>query len=87
LIFINLGKLRKKPAKEDTDRVAKIVEEERKKGIKFLGSYWTLGRYDSVVIIDAPNEKKAMRVALRVADVVSTETLVAVPRDEAVKLI
>ena len=87
MIFINLGKLRKKPAKEDTDRVAKIVEEERKKGIKFLGSYWTLGRYDSVVIIDAPNEKKAMRVALRVADVVSTETLVAVPRDEAVKLI
>ena len=87
MIFINLGKLRKKPAKEDTDRVAKIVEEERKKGIKFLGLYRTLGRYDSVVIIDAPNEKKAMRVALRVADVVSTETLVAVPRDEAVKLI
>lgn len=30
-----------------------------KEGVKFLGSYWTPGRYDSVVILEAPNEKIA----------------------------
>ena len=30
-----------------------------------LGIYWTLGRYDSVVIFEAFNEKVAMNMALK----------------------
>jgi uncharacterized protein with GYD domain len=46
-----------------------------------------LGRYDVVTIIEAQSEKEAMKALLRFQDVVETETLVAVPSEEAIKLI
>ena len=49
--------------------------------------YWTLGRYDAVTFIEAPTEKDAMKALLLFQEVVETETLVAVPREEAIKLI
>jgi uncharacterized protein with GYD domain len=52
-----------------------------------LGFYWTLGRYDTVVIMEAPDEKTVMKANMKVGDIVSTETLVAVTREEAHKLI
>jgi uncharacterized protein with GYD domain len=87
LIFITLARFRKKFTKEivaESDKLfAKAVEE----GVKFLGVYWTLGRYDAVVISEAPDEKTVMKAFLRWGDLVSTETLVALPREEAVKLL
>ena len=49
--------------------------------------YWTLGRYDAVVVLEAPTEKDAMKVFLPWQDIISTETMVAVPREEAIKLL
>ena len=49
--------------------------------------YWTLGRYDGVVIFDAPTEKVAMKFAIMMAEDVRTETMVAIPREEALKLL
>ena len=49
--------------------------------------YWTLGRYDAVSIIEAPTEKDAMRQLLPFVDIVDSETMVAVPREEAIKLV
>jgi uncharacterized protein with GYD domain len=62
------------------------LNELEKQGIK-LRVYWTLGRYDAVTLIDAPTEKDAMKALLLFQDIVETETLVAVPRDEAIKLL
>jgi uncharacterized protein with GYD domain len=45
--------------------------------------YWTLGRYDTVVIFEAPNEKVAMNVALKRVDRMDIETLVAVPAEDS----
>jgi hypothetical protein len=42
--------------------------------------YWTLGKYDTIVIIDGPDEKAAMRSVIRWGDLISTETLVALKR-------
>ena len=56
----------------------------------FLTSYTrarTLGRYDSVTIIEAPSEKEAMKARLLFQDVVETENFVDVPWEEALKLI
>ncbi len=64
----------------------KKLEELANQGIK-MNAYWTLGRYDAVTIIEASNEKDAMRALLLFQDVVATETLVAVPRGEATKLL
>ncbi|MDD1668837.1 MAG: GYD domain-containing protein [Methanomicrobiales archaeon] len=59
----------------------KDIEADTKGQVRFLGIYWTLGRYDSVVVFEAPDEKVAMNMALRRADRMDVETLVAVPAD------
>jgi len=88
VIFISLGKMKKKPSKEMAEQATKTIQEElRKTGIKVLGWYWTLGRYDTVFIFEAASEKEALKSAITVADFVWSETLVAIPREEAIKLV
>jgi uncharacterized protein with GYD domain len=87
LIFVNLGKMRKKPDKEMAGEATVVVEEFRKKGIKVLNWYWTLGRYDTVFIFEAASEKDALKTSIDLADFVATETLVAIPRQEAINLL
>ena len=89
MIFITLIKWKKAPSKElqaEMDKGTKMKEEMEKKGIK-LNLYWTLGRYDAVWVMEAPTEKDAMKVALVWQDIIETETMVAIPREEAIKLI
>jgi uncharacterized protein with GYD domain len=85
MIFIGFGKWRKKPTKEAIAQINKIWEEE--KGIKIIDQYWLFGRYDVVTIAEAKDEKTFMKAALRIGEFLSTETLVAVPREEAIKLV
>lgn len=87
MIFISLGKVRKKLTKEVVAEASKAIEKASKEGVKFLNIYYTLGRYDIVAIFDAPDEKTAMRALIRLGDIESTETLVAIPREEATKLV
>lgn len=87
MIFINLCKFKKKPTKETTAQGAKIIEERVKAGMKVLGWYWTLGRYDVVFIAEGKDEKAAMSTAIKLSDLVSTETMVALTREEALKLL
>jgi uncharacterized protein with GYD domain len=87
LIFVSLGKLRKKPEKALAGETTEKVEEFKKRGVKILNWYWTLGRYDTVVVFEAASEKEAMKFAMDVAEFVSTETLVAVPRQEAISML
>jgi len=87
MIFITLGRWKRKTTKESVAESSKLVEQMVKEGGKVLGMYWTLGRYDAVLITEAKDEKAAMKALLRWGDLVSTETLVAVSREEAVKLL
>jgi uncharacterized protein with GYD domain len=82
-----LVKDKKKPSIENTDRATKMFDELKKKGIKILGFYWTLGRYDDVVIFEAPSEKDAMKLTFDIREDVTTETMVAIPREEGLKLL
>ena len=86
MIFITLLKWKQTQKKEMIDQSTKRLEELAKQGIK-LNVYWTLGRYDAVTIIEAPTEKEAMKTLLIFQDIVTTETMVAVPRAEAIKLL
>ena len=74
------------PKKEVTDQATKTFEELDKQGIK-TQIYWTLGRYDSVAIIEAPSEKDAMKINIMFQGLVKTETMTAIPREEAIKLL
>jgi uncharacterized protein with GYD domain len=89
LIFIILIKWKKAPTKEmreTLDQGTKQMKELEKQGIKAQG-YWTLGRYDGVSIVEAPSEKDVMKILLSWQEIVETETMVAVPRNEAIKLL
>jgi uncharacterized protein with GYD domain len=87
LIFVSLGKMRKKPDKAMVGDATKVVDEYKKRGINVLNWYWTLGRYDTVVVFEAANEKEALKFSLGVAEFVSSETLVAISRQEAIQLL
>ena len=82
LIFIGLAKSKKKPSKDSFEQASKMIKELKNKGIKIMGWYMTLGRYDTVLIYEAEDEKEALKVSLSEADLISSETLVAVPRED-----
>jgi len=72
-------------SKEDIENTNKAFASDPK--VKILGFYWALGRYDSVLITDAPDAKSIMKIAMKVGNFASTETMIAIPREEAVKLL
>jgi len=87
MLFISLARWRKKPTKEMVAHASKLFEQMTKEGSKIVGQYWTLGRYDAVVIFEGKDEKTAMKTTMRWGDMLSIETLVAVPRAEAIELV
>jgi uncharacterized protein with GYD domain len=87
MYFIGLVKFKKKQTKEVVAENMNRIETETRQGVKVHGMYWTLGRYDAVAIFEAPDEKTAMKMAISRADDMDMETLVAVPLEEARKLV
>lgn len=87
MLFITLAKFRKKPTKEMLAETQRLFEQSVKEGSKVLSVYWTLGRYDVVVLSDCPDEKTHMKIALKFGEIASTESLVAIPAEEAGKLV
>ena len=57
--MIGLAKLRRKMTKGLADRLTKVIEQQPM-GVKIQSVYWTLGRYDVVLIGEVPDEKAAM---------------------------
>lgn len=86
MYFIALVKFKEKQTREVVARNLKRIETETKEGIKYHSIYWTLGKYDAVATFEAPDEKTAMKMAIRRGDAMTLETLVAVPVEEARKL-
>ncbi len=86
MIFITLVKWRTAPKKEKVDQFTKALEKLEKQGIKWR-TYWTLGRYNGISIIEAPSEKDVMKILIPWHDVIDLETMVAVPRKEAIELL
>lgn len=90
-IFITLSKQTPegiKDLKNVHTRAANAQKSIEKAGGRIIGAYATLGRYDYVYITEFPDEKsvwKSLTSALVQADV-SSETLVAMPMEEFVKV-
>ena len=87
MLFVVLVKFRRKPTKADLAETQKTFAALEKAGIKTLGLYWTFGRYDAVRIIEAPDEKTVMRSLVRAPEYVVTETMLALTRADAEKLL
>lgn len=85
--FIALAKWKGKPNREAVNETIKMREASERVGIHVAQIYWTLGRYDAVAIFEAPDEKAAMKNAISLSDRMDIETLVAIPVEEAEKLV
>jgi uncharacterized protein with GYD domain len=81
MLFIALAKFKKQLTKEVVAQNLKDIESDTQGQIKYLGIWWTLGKYDTVVMFEAPDEKTAMNMVLKRADRMEIETLVALPAD------
>ena len=81
MIFVVLYKTRTKLTRDHIAQPNKPFS-----GTKTIGVWWTLGRYDAVRVFEARDEKEAMKMSLAL-DGASSETLVAVDRAEAVKML
>ena len=89
MFFITLFKWKQAPKKEmqvDMDKNTAMIKELEKQGIK-MRNFWTLGRYDAVSVIEAPSEKDVIKLLLQWQDLVDTETMLAIPRVEGIKLL
>jgi uncharacterized protein with GYD domain len=86
MFFVTLAKMRQKSTKESEAKSDQLMKH-MPPGMKIHNVFYTLGRYDLVVVYEAPSVKEAMKTALMWADSAATETLVAIPREEAKKLL
>ncbi len=70
--------------KETVDRAAKAEELLQKYGARFERLYWTVGPYDIVAILEAPDDESATAFLLELGSLgnVRTTTLRAYDRDQ-----
>jgi uncharacterized protein with GYD domain len=83
--FILLAKFRRRLTQVDTNKTDEIIKANPQ--VKVISMDWVLGRYDGVVIAEAPNEDAWLKFVEPLGDYVTTETLVAIPRDKVLKII
>ena len=70
--------------KDTTKRADAVKEAAEKYGTNMTQIYWTLGKYDLVVIMEAPDDESATAFALGIASAgnVRMQTLRAFSKDE-----
>jgi uncharacterized protein with GYD domain len=84
---VTMVKFRHKPTKQELEKSTAYFAELAKQGTKVHQFLWTLGRYDAVVVLEGKDEKTAMQNLINFPFEIASETMVAVPREEAVKMI
>ena len=87
MIFITLWRFRQKATKEMLAESVRLAEQLPREGIRIIDDYWTLGSCDLVTVAEAKDEIAFMKALLRYGDIFSTETFVALGREDALKLV
>lgn len=79
-----IEKIKESPARHDANK--KVFEA---MGAKIVASYWVMGRYDAVVVVEAPDDETMSKLILSLGSkgVARTETLRAYTEDEWRKLV
>ena len=70
--------------KETTKRSEAAMAEAEKMGMKIVEAFWTMGAYDVVVLLDAPDDETMTAFALKVSSLgnVKTQTMRAFRKEE-----
>ncbi len=90
--YVMLAKFTQKGAEEvkgGPGRLAEARQAARARGAEIKAFYLVMGRYDAVIIVEAPNDEVAAQGALAAASrgFIRTETLRAFTEDEVKKLV
>ncbi len=84
---VTMVKFRHRPTKQDLEKSTAYFAELAQKGTKVHQFLWTLGRYDAVLVTEGKDEMTAMENLINFPFEVATETMIGVPREEAVKMV
>jgi uncharacterized protein with GYD domain len=89
IILLNFTDQGIRNVKDTIKRAEAFKSAIEKAGGKFVSEHYTLGKYDIVTIVEAPNDETMMSVILATGSLgnVRSETLKAFPMDEAAKII
>ena len=83
--FISLVKFRRRLAKEDTEKTDENIKANPQ--VKVISMDWVLGRYDGVLVAEAPNEEAWLKFVEPMSAYLTTETLLAIPREKVLNVI
>jgi uncharacterized protein with GYD domain len=89
-VFIMLTKLTAngvKTLKDNPGRVQEVNREVEQLGVKVLNQWATLGEYDFVSVVEAPDERVMAKVSVELGSrgTTSNETMAAIPAEDFVK--
>jgi uncharacterized protein with GYD domain len=75
--------------KDTTKRASAVKESAKKFGATVKSLYWTLGRYDVVTVIDAPDDESAAALLFSIGSLgnVRTQSLKAFEADEVERIL
>jgi len=85
IIFISMIKFKK--SVPEVMESGKQIMNNLPSCIKMIGTYWTLGKFDAVWIYETPSEKDAMKLGIFASSVMKFQTMTAVSREDAMKLL
>lgn len=89
-VFIMLTRLTAngvKTIKDNPGRVQEVNREVEQLGVKVLSQWATLGEYDFVSVVEAPDEKTMAKVSVELGSrgTTSNETMAAIPAEDFTK--
>jgi len=86
LQFTELGA---RNVKFTVNRAGAATAAAEKMGVKIIESFWTMGSYDLVLILDAPDDEAVSAFAVKLQSIgnVKTQTMRAFQRDEMQRIL
>ena len=72
-----------KAVRDTCDRAAELMATAEKLGVKVTGLYWTLGAFDGVLILEAPDDARATAALLHLGSLGNLRTQTARAFDAA----
>ncbi|HYU60361.1 MAG TPA: GYD domain-containing protein [Solirubrobacterales bacterium] len=84
IMLTNLTAEGVKTLKNNPARVAEVNKEVEQLGVKVLNQWATLGQYDFISVVEAPDEQTMAKVSVELGSrgTTSNQTLTAIPAEE-----
>jgi uncharacterized protein with GYD domain len=83
LMLTNLTAEGVRTLKNHPGRIAEVNSEVEQMGVKVVSQYATLGQYDFVTVVEAPDEQTMAKVSVELGSrgTMTSQTLAAIPAD------